>query len=289
MKLSFTKMQAYGNDYVYMDAIHQNIENPNLLAKRISNRHFGVGSDGLVLICPSDSCDFRMRIFDPDGTEAEMCGNALRSSAKLAYLEGLVQKEELTVETFGGHQLVRLEIKDGKVENIHASIGRPVFSAEKIPVTAKQDTFIYQPLEVGDRVFMATCISWGNPHTVLFVEDVDTLEVEKYGPLAEHLDCFPKRTNVTFAQVVDETHIRIREWERGTGETLGCGTGCCSALVAAHLQGMCGRKVKAHQPGGTMFVEWDDQDVVHMIGTSHVVFRGEYEYEIEDITCQCAP
>ena len=281
MKLWFTKMQAYGNDYVYIDAIHQNIEQPGRLAEKISDRHFGVGSDGLVLICPSECCDFRMRIFNPDGTEAEMCGNALRSSANFAYIQGLTQKTELTVETLGGHQLVELEVEDGEVVNIHAGIGRPEFSVDKIPVITEGETFLNQPLKVADRVFMASSLSWGNPHTVLFTEDVQSLDVGTYGPLVEHMDCFPRRTNVTFAQVLDETHIRIREWERGVGETLGCGTGCCSAVVVAHTMGLCGRKVEVYQPGGAMHVEWDDQDVVHMIGPSHVVFRGEYDYETE--------
>ena len=282
MKLKFTKMQAYGNDYVYMDAIHQNIENPNLLAKKISDRHFGIGSDGLVLICSSDCCDFRMRIFDPDGTEAEMCGNALRSTAMFVYIHGLSRKEELAIETLGGQKYVHLFIEDGQVRNIHASIGKPELSAKKVPVATKEDIFLNQPLEVADRVFMASSLSWGNPHTVLFAEDVQSLDVEKYGPLVEHMECFPQRTNVTFAQVLDESHIRIREWERGTGETLGCGTGCCSAVVMANLLGMCGRKVEVLQPGGAMNVEWDVQDVVHMIGPSHVVYQGEYEYEIEE-------
>ena len=282
MKLLFTKMQAYGNDYVYVDAIHQNIENPNLLAKKISDRHFGVGSDGLVMICPSDCCDFRMRIFNPDGTEAEMCGNALRSTAKFVYIHGLSQKEELTIETFGGHQFVRLFVEGGEVRNIRASIGKPELSAQKVPVDTKEDIFLNQPLKVADRVFMASSLSWGNPHTVLFAEDVESLEVEKYGPLVEHMECFPRRTNVTFAQVLDESHIKIREWERGTGETIGCGTGCCSAVVIANMLKMCGRKVEVQQIGGILDVEWDEQDVMHMTGPSHVVYQGEYEYESEE-------
>lgn len=281
MKLAFTKMQAYGNDYVYMDAIHQRIEKPELLAKKVSDRHFGVGADGLVLICSSDCCDFRMRIFDPDGTEAEMCGNALRSTAMFIYEHALSSKEELTIETLGGHQRVWLTVEDGRVRNIHACIGKPEFSAERVPVVTDGEVFLNQPLEVDDKVFMASSLSWGNPHTVLFAEDVESLDVHKYGPLVEHMGCFPKRTNVTFAQVVDETHIKIREWERGTGETIGCGTGCCSAVVVANRLGMCGRKVKVWQIGGTMDVEWDAQDVVHMIGPSHIVYQGEYDYEIE--------
>ena len=281
MKLKFTKMQAYGNDYVYVDAIHQHVDDWNGLAKAISDRHFGVGSDGLVLICPSECCDFRMRIFNPDGTEAEMCGNAIRSTAKFIYLHGLSDKEELTIETLGGHKHVRLFVKDGDVYNIRANIGRPQMNPQKVPVTTDREIFLNQPLEVAGRVFMASSLSWGNPHTVLLVDDVQTLEVEKYGPLVEHADIFPRRTNVTFAQILDEGHIRIREWERGTGETLGCGTGCCSAVVIGNLLGLCGRQVEVHQPGGTLQVEWDADDVVHMTGPSHVVFQGEYEYEAD--------
>ncbi len=280
MKLKFTKMQAFGNDYVYMDAIHQTIVHPEMLAQKISDRHFGAGSDGLVLICPSETCDFRMRIFDPDGTEAEMCGNALRSTAKFVYYHGLTQKEALTIETLGGNQQVFLDVKNGEVRNIHAIIGKPEFRAEMVPVDTGLPEFFNQPLQVGDRLFHASSLSWGNPHTVLFTEDVNMLEIEKYGPLVENMECFPKRTNVTFAQVLGEESIRIREWERGTGETIGCGTGCCSALVVAHKLGMCGRKAWVEQIGGDLFVEWDEQDLVHMTGPSHIVYQGEYIYEI---------
>lgn len=284
MKLRFTKMQAYGNDYVYIDAIHQRIEAPNQLAKEISDRHFGVGSDGLVLICPSEVCDFKMRIFNPDGTEAEMCGNALRSTAKFVYFHGLTDKENLTIETLGGHKQIKLEVKEGEVVNIRASIGKPELSAKCVPVDTEEEIFLKQPLHILDREFTASSLSWGNPHTVLLVEDALSLDVEKYGPVVEHHNCFPRRTNVTFAQILDEEHIRIREWERGTGETLGCGTGCCSALVVANLLGLCGRKAEVFQPGGSLFVEWDDADIMHMTGPSHIVYEGVYEYETKEIT-----
>jgi len=283
--LAFTKMQAYGNDYVYIDAIHQNIEAPGTLAKMISDRHFGVGSDGLVLICPSNLCDFRMRIFNPDGTEAEMCGNALRSTAKFVYFHHLTQKEQLTIETIGGIQTVELFVQDGEVVNIRANIGKPEFRAEKIPVLTEGDTFLDQKLQVADKVFRASALSWGNPHTVLLTEELDELDLGKYGRLVEHMECFPARTNVTFAQIVDESHLRIREWERGTGETIGCGTGCCSAVVIGNLLGLCGRKVICHQIGGDLDVEWDAQDVVHMTGPSHIVYQGEYLYEAESAAC----
>lgn len=279
MKLKFTKMQAFGNDYIYMDAIHQEIMEPGKLSKLISDRHFGVGADGLVLICPSEAADFRMRIFNPDGTEAEMCGNALRSTAKFAYYHSLTKKTEFEIETLGGIKQIQLTVENGEVVNIHAKIGRPEFAAAKVPVVSENDDFLNQKITILDKKFFASALSWGNPHTVIFVEDVLDFDVHKYGPAIENCELFPRRTNVTFAQVVDETHIKIREWERGTGETLGCGTGCCSAVVFANVLGMGARRVAVEQLGGVLDVEWDEEGVIHMIGPSHVVFQGEYEYE----------
>ena len=279
MKVKFTKMQAFGNDYIYVDAIHQEIIEPGELSKRISDRHFGVGADGLVLICPSEKCDFRMRIFNPDGTEAEMCGNALRSTAKFVYFHGLTDKTEFEIETLGGIKQIQLFVEGGEVVNIHAKIGKPEFRAELVPVTTDKETFLNEKIEVLGREFRASSLSWGNPHTVLFIDDVDNFDVHGYGPVIEYHSLFPRRTNVTFAQIVDETHIKIREWERGTGETLGCGTGCCSAVVFANILGMGARVVDVEQPGGVLHVEWDEEDVIHMTGPSHVVFQGEYEYE----------
>ena len=279
MKVKFTKMQAFGNDYIYVDAIHQEIKEPGKLSKMISDRHFGVGADGLVMICPSKVSDFRMRIFNPDGTEAEMCGNALRSTAKFAYFHKLTDKTEFEIETLGGIKQIRLFVEDGEVVNIHAKIGKPEFEALKVPVVSKQDTFVDQKVEVLGKEFYASSLSWGNPHTVIFVDDVLNFDVHTYGPAFENHEIFPRRTNVTFAQVVDDTHIKIREWERGTGETLGCGTGCCSAVVFANMLGKAGRIVEVEQLGGVLYVEWDEEDVIHMTGPSHVVFQGEYDYE----------
>lgn len=281
MEISFTKMQAYGNDYIYVDAIHQQIENPGKLSKEISRRHFGVGADGLVLVCPSQVADFRMRIFNPDGTEAEMCGNAIRSVAKFVYFHHLTEKTEFFIETLGGIKHMQLAVENGQVVNIHAQIGAPEFSANKVPVVTDETEFIDQELPILDRVFRASCVSWGNPHTVIFVEDTENFDVHKYGPAVENSHQFPCRTNVTFAQVINEDTIRIREWERGTGETLGCGTGCCSALVVAHRLGLCHRKATVIQPGGPLQVLWDDQGFVHMIGPSHIVYQGVYTYDPE--------
>ncbi len=275
-KIRFTKMQAFGNDYVYIDATEKVPENLNQLARRMCDRHFGIGSDGIVLLCSSDKCDFRMRIFNPDGTEAEMCGNALRSVSKFAYFHRLTDKTRLTVETLGGEKLVYLHVEDGEVVNISASIGKPELDPEPIPVGTEKKQFLDQPLLAGDRTFRASSLSWGNPHTVLQVEDTEDIDVEKYGPVVENMACFPERTNVTFAQPVDDSHIRIREWERGTGETLGCGTGCCSAVVVFNLLGLCGRTVDVEQPGGVLHVQWDEEGIVHMTGPSHVVYEGEF-------------
>lgn len=281
MKIKFTKMQAYANDYVYIFTEGYTIADYSDLAKKVSDRHLGIGSDGMVLISYSDVCDFRMRIFNPDGTEAQMCGNALRSTAKFVYYHKLTTKEVVTIETLGGLQTVYLTVENGEVVNIHAAIGKPEFTAEKIPALTKEDTFFEQPQQVLDKTFLLSSVSWGNPHTVLYVDDLDSLDIEKYGPAIEHLACFPERTNVTFAQIVDDKCIRIREWERGTGETLGCGTGCCSAVVISNRLGRCGREVDVIQPGGTLHVIWDQDDIVHMIGPSYVVYEGEYLYEID--------
>lgn len=280
MEVKFTKMQAYGNDYVYVDAIHQQIDNPNDLARKVSNRHFGIGSDGLVMICPSDTADFRMRMFNPDGSEGEMCGNALRSLSKFVFFHGLTDKTELVIETLGGMQHVTLIVEQGEVTNISANIGRPVLDAKKVPVNTKLEQFINQEIHILDRTFLASSISWGNPHTVIFMDNVADFQVEKYGPAIETAtDIFPKKTNVTFAQIVNESYIKIREWERGTGETIGCGTGCCSAVVTGNLLGKCGRHVDVEQIGGILHVDFEEDDKVRMTGPSHVVYEGVYLYE----------
>ena len=277
----FTKMQAYGNDYVYMDAINQKINNVHELARYISDRHFGVGSDGLVLICSSDVADFRMRMFNPDGTEGEMCGNALRSLSKYVYDHKLTDKTELKIETLGGIQHVKLTVENGKAVNIEANIGKPVLDTSIIPVNTKLPEFIEQEVKILDKTFNITAVSWGNPHCVMFIDDVDNFDVEKYGKEIEHkTELFPNKTNVTFAQVIDRNTIKIREWERGTGETIGCGTGCCTATVAAVLTGRCDRKVNVHQIGGILETNWDEETgKMFMKGPSHTVFESEIDVD----------
>jgi len=279
LKIKFTKMQAYGNDYVYIDGVNQDLPDLSKLAVYVSDRHFAIGSDGMVVICPSDKGDFRMRMFNPDGSEGEMCGNALRSVGKFVYDHRMTEKTELVIETLGGMQKLSLEVTDGFVSNITACIGNPRLSSKDVPVNTSLEQFIEQPVTILDKTFYMTSLSWGNPHTVMFLEDVEDFAVEKYGPAIEyHTELFPKKTNVTFAVIKDRNHIRIREWERGTGETIGCGTGCCTAVVAGVLTGRCDREVRVTQTGGDLFTRWDEASGdMYMTGISTTVFESELE------------
>lgn len=292
--MKFTKMQAFGNDYVYIDAIHQSLPNLPELARFVSNRHFAIGSDGMVLICPSDVADFRMRMFNPDGTEGEMCGNALRSVGKYVYDHALTDKTEVKIETLGGIKTVWLtidkrEAKDGErqmpyknrgfVSDIKANIGAPILDTALIPVNTDLNEFIEQPVKVLDKTFYITAVSWGNPHVAMFVDSVADLDVEKYGREIENMTgLFTNKTNVTFAEIVNRNYIKMREWERGTGETIGCGTGCCTAVVTGVLTDRCDREVTVEQIGGPLKVLWDEKtDTMFMTGASHNVFEGEMD------------
>ena len=279
MKIKFTKMQACGNDYVYINAISQKLSKLDELARFVSDRHFAIGSDGMVLICPSEKGDFRMRMFNPDGTEGEMCGNALRSMSKYVYEHNLTDKTNLTIETLGGMQKVKLFVENGQVVNIEANIGEPRLSTKVIPVNTNLDEFVEQEVEVLDKIFKISALSWGNPHCVIFVDDVANFDVHKYGSAIEHkTDLFPNKTNVTFAQVINRKYIKMREWERGTGETIGCGTGCCTAAVFSVITGRCDREVTVEQIGGNLEVNWDEAtNTVFMKGPSHTVFESEIE------------
>lgn len=277
--MRFTKMQAYGNDYVYIDAINQKLPNLSLLAKYVSDRHFAVGSDGMVLICPSDVADFRMRIFNPDGTEGEMCGNAVRSVGKYVYDHRLTDKTEVMIETLGGIKQLTLFVKDGHAVNIKADIGSPVLDTEIIPVVTELKEFVEVPVKVDDITLNITAVSWGNPHCVAFIDNVDSFDVHRYGPVLENMtELFPNRTNVTFAQLVDRDNIKIREWERGTGETIGCGTGCCTAVTAGVVTGRCNRHVLVEQIGGTLDINWNEEDGhMYMTGVSNTVFEADID------------
>ena len=277
--MKFTKMQAFGNDYVYIDAVHQDIKNLPELARFVSDRHFAIGSDGMVLICPADKGDFRTRMFNPDGSEGEMCGNALRSVGKYVYDHRLTDKTELVIETLGGMQHLNLTVTDGLVSNIRADIGEPRLDTKVIPVNTDLEQFVEQPVEVLDKTFHITAVSWGNPHCAMFVDSVADLDVERYGKTIEHMtSLFPNKTNVTFAEFVKRDYIKIREWERGTGETIGCGTGCSTAVVTGVLTGRTDRKVTVEQIGGPLLIEWDEKtNHLFMTGPSHTVFEAEID------------
>jgi len=279
MKIKFTKMQAYGNDYVYIDAIHQTIKNPQRLSQIVSNRRFAIGSDGLVLICTSEKADFQMRMFNPDGTEAEMCGNALRSIAKYVYEHNLTEKENLTIETLGGLQHVKVTVENKIVVNISANIGKPKFDTSKIPVLTPLKEFVNQEVSVLGKTFHITAVSVGNPHAITFIDNVETMEVKKYGEVLENMvELFPNKTNVTFAQVINRNRIKIREWERGTGETTSCGTGSCATVAASIYLGLCDREVTVEQIGGDLFVEWNKETGnITMTGPAYTVFESEIE------------
>lgn len=277
--MRFTKMQAYGNDYVYIDAIHQELPDLPSLARFVSDRHFAVGSDGMVLICPSDNADFRMRMFNPDGTEGEMCGNALRSVGKYVYDHMLTDKTEVYIETLGGIKHLWLETENGIAVNIKADIGEPVLDTKAIPVNTGLEEFVEQPVTAGGITLGITAVSWGNPHCVAFVEDTASFDVHGIGRELEYMtSLFPNKTNVTFAQVVSDSYIKMREWERGTGETIGCGTGCATAVVAGVLTGRCKRHVSVEQIGGILDINWNEEDNhLYMTGVSNTVFEAEID------------
>ena len=280
--IKFTKMHGLGNDYVYIDAINQKIENESSLAQFVSNRHFGIGSDGLILICKSDIADFQMRMFNSDGSEAEMCGNGIRCVVKFVYDKGLTDKTTVKIETLAGIKTLVLNTKDRKVETARVDMGEPILEAEKIPVISKEQPVKNLELEVENKKFKFTCVSMGNPHAITIVENTKEFDVEKYGKILEVDKAFPKKANIEFAQIIDKENIKMRVWERGAGETLACGTGACATAVACNLNGLTDRKVNIELLGGTLNIEWNEKDNhVYMTGPAVTVFDGElYEEAI---------
>ena len=277
--IKFTKMHGLGNDYVYIDAINQKIENRSELAKYVSDRHFGIGSDGLILICESKVADFRMQMFNSDGTEAEMCGNGIRCVGKFVYDKGMTNKDVVTIETLAGIKLLKFTVKDGKVEKVRVDMGEPILEPEKIPVLSQENPVKNLNLKVEDKYFKFTCVSMGNPHAITFIdEDVKNFDVHKYGKIVEIDKAFPKRTNVEFINIVDKNNIKMRVWERGAGETLACGTGACASAVASYLNGYTERNVNVELLGGKLEIELNEEDNhVYMTGPATFVFDGEFE------------
>ena len=274
--IKFTKMHGLGNDYVYMDAIHQHIEDESTLAQFVSNRNFGIGSDGLILICKSEKADFKMRMFNSDGSEAEMCGNGIRCVGKFVYDKGLTQKTEVTIETLAGIKTVQLNVKNGKVETVKVDMGEPILEPKEIPVISEEKPVKNLKLKAEDKEFVFTCVSMGNPHAITIVDNTKEFDVEKYGKVLEVDKAFPNKTNVEFIEIVDKNNIKMRVWERGAGETLACGTGACASVVACVLNNLTERNVNVELLGGKLEIEWNKNDNhVYMTGPAVTVFEGE--------------
>lgn len=275
--MKFTKLHGCGNGYIYVNLFEEQLDNPAEMAIKVSDHHFGIGSDGLITIGPSEVADFAMRIYNADGSEAEMCGNGIRCVGKYVYDHGLTDKTDITVESGAGIKNLNLHVVNGKVDTVCVDMGEPIFTPEEIPVLAKKNPVIDEPIFVGDREWKMTCVSMGNPHAVVFVDDVKSFELEKYGPLFEHHERFPKRTNTEFVHVISATEADMRVWERGSAETWACGTGTCATVVACILKGLTEREVLVHLVGGDLVIRWDEEsNHVFMTGPATEVFSGEY-------------
>ena len=275
--IKFTKMQGLGNDYVYIDNIHKKIDDLSCLAKLMSNRHFGIGSDGIILIEKSNIADFKMRMFNQDGSEAEMCGNGIRCVGKFVYDKGLTNKTKITIETLAGIKKLELNVKEKQVETVKVDMGEPILEANLIPVLSNENPVKDLRIKAKDREFVFTCVSMGNPHAVTIVKDVSNFEVEKYGKEIETNTLFPNKTNVEFVEIKDSNNIKMRVWERGAGETLACGTGACASVVACSLNKLTSRNVTVELLGGKLQIEWNEKDNhVYMTGPAVTVFDGEW-------------
>lgn len=276
--MKFTKMHGCGNDYVYVDCTKQLIDNIPETAIKVSDRHFGIGSDGLILIKASQTADFCMDMYNNDGSRGRMCGNGIRCVAKYVYDYGLTDKKQLKIETLSGIKELDLTVEDGKVTWVTVDMGAPITTAAQIPVISEKELLIKEPVTVGDQVYEITCVSMGNPHAVVFVEDTASLLLEDIGPYFEHHEIFPERVNTEFIQVIDRQHIKMRVWERGSGETLACGTGACASVVACILNGYTDHEVTVSLLGGDLRIRYDEnRNTVFMTGPAVKVFDGEID------------
>lgn len=274
--MKFTKMQGLGNDYVYVNCFKETIENPPEMAKKVSNRNFGIGSDGLIMINPSDVADFEMEMYNADGSRSEMCGNGIRCVGKYVYDYGLTEKEHISVETLAGIKYLDLTVEDGKVKLVKVDMGSPELVPENIPIVADGNRVIDEPINVNGTEYRMTGVSMGNPHAVVYVEDVKGLDIETIGPAFENHEHFPNRVNTEFVKVLDRNTVEMRVWERGSGETMACGTGACAVAVACILNGFTEDKVTVKLLGGDLQIEWDKEaDKIYMTGPAEVSFDGE--------------
>ena len=276
--MKFTKMQGIGNDYVYVNCFQETVKDPAKTARIVSDRHFGVGSDGLILIKPSEKADFEMDMYNADGSRGAMCGNGIRCVAKYVYDYGLTDKTRITVDTASGVKTLELQVENGKAVRVKVDMGAPILEPERIPVKSEKERVMDAPVSVGGAEYRMTCVSMGNPHCVVPVEDVDGLEIEKIGPLFENHPMFPDRVNTEFIRVLDRNTVQMRVWERGAGETWACGTGACAVAVACALNGWTEEKVLVKLRGGDLEIFWDrDKNTVFMTGPAAVVFEGEID------------
>ena len=276
--MKFTKMHGIGNDYVYVNCFEENVENPGAAAKIISDRHFGVGSDGLILIKPSDIADCEMEMYNADGSQGAMCGNGVRCVGKFVYDHKIAVKDHISVATKSGIKYLDVTADNGKAQLLRVNMGAPILDADKIPVTADRQQIIDMPILVDGKEYRMTAVSMGNPHTVVFMEDIKNLAIEKIGPKFENHPCFPDRVNTEFVHVLDENTVEMRVWERGSGETLACGTGACAVAVASILNGYTRDVVTVKLLGGDLKIQWDrEENTVYMTGPATEVFHGEIE------------
>ena len=274
--MKFTKMHGIGNDSVYVNCFEESVKNPAEVSKFVSDRHFGIGSDGLILISPSAKADFRMNIYNADGSQAEMCGKGLRCVAKYVYDYGLTDKTEFSVETLAGIKYLKLQIENGKTATVEVNMGAPILEAKAIPVAVEESPVVNVPVEVKGKIYHMTCVSMGNPHAIIFMNNVKDLDIEAIGPYFENHTVFPKRTNTEFVEVIDRNTVNMRVWERGSDETLACGTGACATTVACILNNKTEDEVTVHLLGGDLKIRWDrENNQVYMTGPATVVFDGE--------------
>lgn len=277
--MKFSKMHGIGNDYVYVNCFKETVENPEAVSIFVSDRRFGIGSDGLILIMPSDKADFRMRIFNADGSEAMMCGNGTRCVGKYVYDHGMTDKTDITLETNSGIKYLKLFVKDGKVDSVTVDMGKAILKPRDIPVDSDLDLFVAQPVEVAGKEYKITAVSMGNPHAIVYVDDVDSLDLEKIGPDFENHKLFPNRVNTEFIKVIDDKTLQMRVWERGSGETFACGTGACASVVSSVLNNYCkyDEEVLVHLRGGDLRITYKKDGTVMMTGPATQVFDGEID------------
>lgn len=280
--MRFTKMHGCGNDYIYVNCFEENVEKPNEVSKIVSERHFGIGADGLILIKPSSRADFKMAMYNADGSEGSMCGNGIRCVAKYVYDNRLTRKTRITVDTLSGVKELQMNIKNDKVDTVKVDMGKPVFLCEKIPAKFHKRYMINEKIEVLGRTFTGTAISMGNPHYVTFIkEDLDNMNIDKFGREIEREPYFPDRVNVEFAKILTPNHMKLRVFERGSGETFACGTGACAAVVAAYINGYTERKVKVSLKGGDLFIEYDpNSEHVFMTGPATSICTGDIDIDL---------